>query len=159
MHSWHSGKHYLISSPYAQKQRTCPVCINRGHGKAKRFVKRRADYSLTTISSARMSSGRHPSRSEISRNSTTSSRRSPLSTLDTNDCGRRSRKARSTWVMPACSRAATRSSTSRAYLGDDRERAMPRADLFCTGHRRRIANIPNWDSHASRLAGSPYSRA
>lgn len=54
---------------------------------------------------------------QTSRNSTTSSRRSPLSYLDTNDCGRPSRPATSSCVSPAFDRASVSSSRRRALAG------------------------------------------
>ena len=54
---------------------------------------------------------------QTSRNSTTSSRRSPLSYLDTNDCGRPSRPATSICVNPAFDRASVSSSRRRTLAG------------------------------------------
>jgi hypothetical protein len=51
----------------------------------------------------------------ISRNSITSRRRLPSSTLETKDCGRPSREARSCWVAPARLVAATNRSSKRRY--------------------------------------------
>jgi len=63
----------------------------------------------------RNATGLTPRAWQTSQNSTTSSLRSPRSYFDTNDCGRPSRSAKSTWVRPVLFLAWMNCSRSLAY--------------------------------------------
>lgn len=72
-----------------------------------------------------MSVGSSFSACAISRNSTTSSRRSPRSNFETNDCGRPSRRASPTCVKPAARLASARMLRRCRYFRPNAERVTP----------------------------------
>lgn len=70
--------------------------------------------------------GSRESARATSRNSITSSRRSPCSNFDTNDCGRPSRAARVAWVIPARALASTNNRRNCACLRLNADLGTPR---------------------------------